>query len=461
MTFATVTTPAFLATGFYNVDSSRFRAAPLDTRTEGWTEEWGTKEKKEDSPLWNLDDESISMLLATGYPQVPVVLSQFRPAFLEQIILRISGIAHIVINSQYFCNEATGQLPFLRDYQPSKPPALVGRRHPSNIAPPRVPIQNSILDYLMNNRKVDLDNHLNTEHQRSLSKCFLNLVHTELDSILTYLRYEDHDSWEQVYKEHYLQACSVHSNSWISSLKGRIQACMERAVSRRCITEFSKTMSIEQALERAKEAYQALESQLTKHSRPYLLGTESPSLVDAVLWAHLADALCDVNLVVLLSSYPALVKYFQRMYKTYFTGKLGKWDEWNIKQNMENAFQQIPILSKKQLSSIKASYKDAIDLMQSLSMRNQDLHDVLEAAKAKRKEESWPTSSKPTDSILYRWRMGEDLNKFTETPEPPENQSRKKLIREQERIDQIWISGVAGISLLLILVLQGTPNSQT
>ena len=34
MTFATVTTPAFLATGFYNVDSSRFRAAPLDTRTE-------------------------------------------------------------------------------------------------------------------------------------------------------------------------------------------------------------------------------------------------------------------------------------------------------------------------------------------------------------------------------------------------------------------------------------------
>ena len=128
---------------------------------------------------------------------------------------------------------------------------------------------------------------------------------------------------------------------------------------------------------------------------------------------------------------------------------------------MENAFQQIPILSEKQLSSIKASYKDAIDLMQSLSMRNQDLHDVLEAAKAKRKEESWPTPSKPTDSILYRWRMGEDLTKFTETPEPPENQSRKKLIREQERIDQIWISGVAGISLLLILALQGTPNSQT
>ena len=36
MTISNIITPAFLATGVYNLDSSRFRAAPLDTRTEGW-----------------------------------------------------------------------------------------------------------------------------------------------------------------------------------------------------------------------------------------------------------------------------------------------------------------------------------------------------------------------------------------------------------------------------------------
>jgi hypothetical protein len=459
MTFGSIATPAFLATGVYNLDSSRFNRAPLDTRKEGWTEAWGADEKQEDDDFWNLDEQAIQLLLATPHPQIPLILTQFRPAYFEQLVLRIAGIPHIVINSSYISNEATGPLPNLRDFAPTSA-ALVGRHHPSNIAPLNPKCKNSILDYLMSNRNVDLDSSLKTQDQKIMSKGLMSLITSELDNIVIYLRYEDHDAWEQVYRGRYLQASSRQTNTWISNLKGRFQACMERAVSRRRGIEYSKTMSIQQAIQRAKDAYQTLEHQLTSHNKSYLLNTDQPSLVDAVLWAHLVDALCDVHLVVLLSSFPALVKYFQQMYKHYFKGTLGAWDEWNLKQNLENAFQHIPMDGANMPSSTKASYKDAIDLMQSLSMRNQDLQEILDATKAKRKEESWPEPTKPTESLLYRWRMGEDPGRYAETPDPQENNNpiRKKLIREQERNDQIWMSGVAGVSILVIFALQGAAS---
>ena len=49
MTFATIQSPAFLASGVYNLESSRFRCAPLDSRQEGWTEKWGRAKEEEKS----------------------------------------------------------------------------------------------------------------------------------------------------------------------------------------------------------------------------------------------------------------------------------------------------------------------------------------------------------------------------------------------------------------------------
>jgi glutathione S-transferase len=458
MSFSITQAGSFLATGVYNLDSSRFRAAPLDKRTEGWTEAWGATDLGADASFWKLDDESVSMLLATPHPQLPLVLTQFRPAWFEQLVLRMARIPHIVINSAYISSEATGPLPYLRDQQQSKPPVLVGRHHPSNIAPVNVPCNNSILDYLKSNRTVDLDANLTDDQERSLSKCFLNLIQSELENILLYLRYEDDDAWEQVYRRQYLNASSPHSDNWISHLKGRFQASMERAASRRRLVESSRTMTVKLAVERAKEAYQALEHQLD--GKTFLMGNgDKPSLVDAVLWAHVADALCDVHLVVLLASFPKLVKHFQHIYKTYFTGNVDKWDEWNQQQNMTNAFQQLPI-DGKNIQLAKTGFKDAIDLMQSLSLRKQDLQDVLDAAKAKRVGELWPVRAPPTESLLYRWRMGEDLTKKPlDTPEPAEeNPMRKKLLRDQTRNDQVWISGVAGVSAVAILLLQGASK---
>eukprot|EP00980_Cylindrotheca_fusiformis_P004591 scaffold982_cov139-Cylindrotheca_fusiformis.AAC.4 len=490
MTFGSIVTPAFLATGVFNLDSSRFDRAPLDTRKEGWTETWGSDDDDEDegdntrSIVSYIDEQAIQMILATPHPQIPLVLTQFRPAYLEQLVLRIAGIPHIVINSNYISNEATGPLPYLCDYYHSSTgkssPSLVGRHHPSNIAASNPICNNSILEYLVNERGIQLDASL-TKEQRIQSKCFHNLIRTELQEMVTFLRYEDHDAWEQVYRGRYLEASSSSSSrrSWISNLKGRFQACMERAVARRKSMEYYHKMSIPQAVQRAKDAYQILEDHLTSHDdgQPYLLNTTNnkPNLVDAVLWAHLAEALSDVHLVIVLSSFPNLVHYFQQMYKTYFQGTLGDWDRWNIRQNLDNAFENIPIgdSGSKQYSMFaKSNFKDAIELMQSLSMRTQDLQEVLDTAKAKRNGESWPPARsppKPTESMLYRWRMGEHPTKFMEKEEDERNQAnndhssatRKKMIREQERNDQIWMSGVAGVSILVVLALQGASPQRS
>lgn len=457
MSLATVIPASLLATGVYNLDSSRFRSAPLDKRKEAWTESWGDPKRKNETS-WKIDEESISLLLATPHPQLPLILTQYRPAWLEQVVLRMAKIPHIVLNAHHLSNEATGPLPYLRDHQPSKPPILVGRYHPSNIAPDSVPCQNSILDYLLSERKVNFDSDLLTDQERSLSSCYLNLINGELQNILLYLRYEDHDAWEQVYRRQYLRACSSGSDNWFLHLKGRFQASMERVTALRNLQEYRRKMTVPQAVARAKEAYQALEYQLSSHEKLYLLGKDKPSLVDAVLWSHLADALCDVHLVIELASFPRLVKYFQKILKTYFPGNQDAWDEWNHKQNINNAFQQIPIYGKSKLE--KSAFKNAIELMQTLSLRNENLPEVLETAKAKRAEEPWPVPPKATASVLYRWRMGDDFQNPKEIPEAEENPSRKKMQRDQERNDQAWVSGVAGVSVAALLLLQATSTKE-
>ncbi len=454
-----------MATGIYNLDSTRFNAAPRDTRSEGWTEEWGTDKKElPDSHRYMIDDESIATILATPHPHVPLILTQFRPAWVEQILLRIAKVPHIVLNSKHIANEATGPLPFLRDHQdPSQAPILVGRHHPSNIASANPIAQNHILEYLKSSRNIDLDKSLLTMEQRSTARCLLSLIENELDPVVLYLRYEDYDAWEQVYRRQYLIATTPHSESWISYLHGRFQACVERVAMRKRLVEMSRSMTIQKATEQAKQAYTVLEVQLQKNERDsFLMGVkDQPTLVDAVLWAHLAEALGDVHLVVILADFPNLVKYFQNIHNRYFKDHGDTWDRWNQSQNKINAFQQLPLQSdKKKLSA--SIFKDAIDVMQRLSLQKHDLQDVLDTTKAKFASQPWPTPTPSTDTLLYRWRMGEDLGKKgkDETTDQQENPIRKKLIRDQIRNDQVWISGVAGISVIAILILQGTSKSE-
>lgn len=136
-----------------NIDSSRVRQPSLHTREKGYTEEWGVtydsddygeEEMKEHDNLQaqnqttkkNKADTEASLLL----------LTQHRIAYHEQLLLRISNIPHIVLNSPFVCTECTGPLPYLTDLtsmrtststdnnskkEKTKYLALVGRTHPS------------------------------------------------------------------------------------------------------------------------------------------------------------------------------------------------------------------------------------------------------------------------------------------------------------------------------------------
>ena len=465
MADVSVIAQSLVAGGICNLASTRFRDVPLDKREEGWTEAWSDK-TKDDDPNWKIDDDSISIMLSTTHPQLPLSLVQFRPAWLEQLVLRIAGVPHIVLNSSYASIEATGSLPFLRDGPPfSEKPILVGRRHPTVIGPDEVPCQNNILDYLFTHRGVDLDRHVDTAEKKALAQCFTMLITKELQNILLFLRYEDLDAWEQVYRKHYLRASSNNTeNSWLAQFGGRFQAWSERAMARRRLGDFALNMTVQHAVTRAKQAYQSLETQLSEQNASfYLLGTETPSFVDALLWDHLADAMCDVHLVIVLSEFPRLVKYFQNIHSLYFRNEkniIDDWRRWNYMQNARNAFQQLPT-EEGLKSSSKPNFKDAIELMQSLSLHKHELQEVLDVAKEKREEEPWPAPQTTTKSNFYRWRMGDNF--ATPNPDPAadeNNPQRQQLIKEQIRNDQLWISGVVGMSALAVFFMQGFQKAK-
>ena len=495
---------SWIASGIYNLDSQRFRKASLDTRSEGWTETWGNKRNgpcdKETvtseecgNPKFGrkgeVDDESLSQILSTPYPTVEIVLTQHRPAWFEQMLMRVAGIPHIVLNSNHISNEATGQLPYLRDCRPSNPPILVGRNHPSNLKRNDDIISNSILSYLQNHRNVDLDEHagITTDQQRGLSKCFQYMINLELSKILFQLRFEQSDAWEQVYRKQYVGASYISEwqgrigkdcqskASWFTELHGRFQAMMERSIERKRLLGYSKNEqknSASQLLERANDVYNTIDRQLllvnkgqdeTNFHKDYLLGTDGPALVDVLLWAHLAEALCDIHLVVLLASYPRLVNYFQDMYKSFFPSNEETsdahpaWMKWNDQQNLSNAFQKIPNLSKHAQTQCSTTIKDAVDLMQKTSLQKQNLLDVIETVKAIRTEERQPKEREPQSFLLYRWCMGEGTsrNEPAMAENAQDNPLRKKLLRDQARNDQIWISGIFCISAVAVILIQG------
>ena len=180
----------------------------------------------------------------------------------------------------------------------------------------------------------------------------------------------------------------------------------------------------------------------------YLFGAIQPTQIDALLFAHLAEAMCDVHLVLVLSKHVKLIKYFDLLYNTYFGNgyiTLYKshvpsnesiddvdWISQNNKVNANNAFNRLPeiIDASNDNSNIYNNNNNddvvsAIRLIQHLaihcSSNNYDNKDVFTAAlcnnssMAGRKEAGGDEHAvlqsyrQPTCPNLYRWIMGGEL----------------------------------------------------
>ena len=85
-----------------NWDLQRPYTASLATRVEGFTEEWGGAANDTTALL---DDTPPT--IATLHPPCKIRLFQYRPAWGEQLALRIATIQYVVVNSKYAVNWQT------------------------------------------------------------------------------------------------------------------------------------------------------------------------------------------------------------------------------------------------------------------------------------------------------------------------------------------------------------------
>lgn len=354
--------------------------------------------------------------LATTHPQQDIILVQHRPAWLEQLVMRIAGVKHIVVNSCYAATEATGPLPYLQNSQ-----ILVG--------------QAGILDYLKQQGNC-LDQSL-TPLRTSTSRAYTALI-SRLEPVLLSLRFAS-DAWEQVYRRQYIQASGAAGRFPLASW---FQAWSVRNVA---LKQLIKVYSVEESMAIAREVYQSLETQLDGHDT--LLHTTSLTTVDAILWAHLADALCNVHLVMLLADFPILCKYFSRIYDTYFRLDTdAEWKVWNQQQNLLSPFQQLPVEVREEQST----FHNALELMQSFSVHTHDLPEVLSVAQKKRASQDKLLPAK-RESTLYRWRMGGSVfPKKMASREEPETPQQQELRKAHKHNDELWLSAVIGVTAMAL-----------
>ncbi len=234
----------------------------------------------------------------------------------------------------------------------------------------------------------------------------------------------------------------------------------------------SGRVNVIRAMEYAHELYSLLEEKMAvpskdaaksdaevdeKHDQTtYFLKTDKPTYLDALLFSHLAEALCDVHLILVLSKHSKLLCYFQWVYDSYF-GKgydattteggaeivqshQGNWVTNNNVVNSRNAFNQIPTWTTKLKSTSHPQFgthpnggtddvndedntmTHSIQLMQTLavhcrttssSSQESSLEDAIRDAAhsrtmTKKETELLQCYHTPFGSRLYQWLMGRE-----------------------------------------------------
>jgi hypothetical protein len=292
-----------------------------------------------------------------------------------------------------------------------------------------------------------------------------------------------------------------------------------------------------------KEVEQQQQQQCT-----YLFGAIEPTYLDALLFAHLAEAMCDIHLVLVLSKHVKLIKYFDVLYNRYFGNEYitmykshvtneninddVHWIHHNNSVNATNAFNRLPEISNASNNNSTHIYNDddtddneivrAIRLMQQMAIHcnnnnarsnyNKDAFTTslcnnsnMASRKEARGNESMVLQSyrQPTCPNLYRWIMGGELLYTNPAPlrsrgttsrenvdnanenedddasisgdddkdykegrqsssspharKEDEDKKRRKLVtkkmkRDQRLHDELWLSGVGSVLLLVIII---------
>ena len=247
-------------------------------------------------------------------------------------------------------------------------------------------------------------------------------------------------------------------------------------------------VNVHRALESADAIYLSLEEKLSDQCTTYFLGTEKPTYVDVLLFAHLAEALCDVHLILLLAKHSRLMKYFQWMHSKYFRSagqgpdKSADWMQKNDMVNAGNTFNQLQEVDPSTLGGDGHSMTHAIQLMHKMAVHCNNLDEAIRNAAILRTAEGkeraiMENCHLPTGSRLYQWIMGSEVSfsgaehspKKTDTEKDGESykessskeeDEKQRMVKEQmekmkrdRRIqDELWLSGVAAVVVAVFAI---------
>ena len=516
---------SILADNLTNLSSKNPNTPSRHVRKEGWTEVFGNLSASDSSSSKSGGDKSVGnhskAELSTDQDASNIEVIQYRTSWTVQLLLRIYSIPHTVTNTPYVSNHCTGAYPQYRNLSSR---TIVGN--------------DDILPYLHQQlHSAGPTAGVGLSHsQQSEALCLSSLL-DQLNIILRGLRYGDADAWENVYKPQCVRSSILHSTSsdygydgWKEEGKqdevGKFwngyswyQAWAERSVALKeiklglrngnivtssrlsevasdsrkeiaILKRMSNEIDIDTLVDLARKSYAALDSKLARGNGT-LQGTASLTLEDMRLFGHLAEALCDVNLVTVLADHENVIDFFQKVYQQYFgkeylmdslleSGQTADatlpldekfaWIKNNDRVNALNQFNRVPMnnsFDTRANADSGGRYKNAIEIMQTVALHCHDLQEVLRDIAIKRNEEesvlAKDSSGAKSGSLLHEWRMGGDMKVKGRKDDSGDEEDdidditrknkkqMKQMMKEAKKNDEVWISGVLCATVIGLL----------
>jgi len=373
---------AIFGLAFFNLEQDRGYSASASNNEKqllGFTEVWGVDPATASDDEFLLDTATSDQIPSTSaQDSSELVLLQHRPAWAEQLVLRVAGIQHVVKNLPYTCTEITGPLPCLVDSKDTTRPVLVGKKQMGSL--------DTILSYLKDSRAIDIKAPADMKNQSML---LTRILLDTLPLCLTVLRYKDDHAWYQVNRSQCLQSYAGGNPSLISGL---FQTWGERHFALCALPRQAARWDVATALRHAKDAYQLLEEQIQSTKSGFLFG-DKITVVDALLFDHLLQALADVHLVMALSSYSGLCRYTEQLWDIFVKSE----EEWIIENdfaNAKNPFSRIPLVQTES-DKLPETFTNALQVMQGLAVGQESLQQRLSLL-AQREREANPQQQAKT-----------------------------------------------------------------
>lgn len=244
-------------------------------------------------------------------------------------------------------------------------------------------------------------------------EAFTALVDEKLTPLLRVSQYLEEKSYEQRTRASILRAVSFPMSLRVSSTE-------RSAVQKEADARGLGRLPLPEVIARARRIYMQLDSRLQNSLGDFFFGRE-PTSFDACLFGHLAEAMADVHFVTVVPLYSSLLSYFQRLLDRFFAPEVNP---------------RIVTDEDTRKAWARANYVNSLNKFNQI----EQLRNVTPVAPV-------AVVDKYYDPDTWKVKAKEPVKTKAETEEE----------RKEKRRNTIWLSVVAGISALF-LVIEGLAS---